>query len=153
MTGAESRSASSDIMNMVVGIAWREFKENSVKNWLVNDKKLMEFTANLISSWQLESKRVQECERLEERLLRQAMLQQEWSARRGMMMEIDTSETGHSYQHQEDAIILEGMKMMTLWTSTDWEVVEGIEHRNMDIIMEDLGVTLVDSMEVDTEEA
>ena len=86
-------------------------------------------------------------------MLRQAMLQQEWSARRGEMMEIYTSETGHSYQHREEAIILEEMKMMTLWTSTDWEVVEGIEHRNMDIIMEDLGLTLVDSMEVDTEEA
>ena len=84
----------------------------------MKDKELIEFTANLISSWQLESKRGQECERLEERLLRQAMLQQEWSARRGEMMEIYTSETGHSYQHQEDSIILEGMKMMTLETNT-----------------------------------
>ena len=31
--------------------------------------------------------------------------------------------------------------------------MEGIEHRNMDIIMEDLGETLSDKMEVDTEEA
>ena len=38
-------------------------------------------------------------------------------------------------------------------TSTDWEEVESIEHRNMDIIMEDLGVALSISMEVDTEEA
>ena len=69
------------------------------------------------------------------------------------MMEIDTSETVHSYQHLEDSILLEGMRMMTIWMITDWEVVEGIEHRNMDIIMEDLGVTLSDSMEVDMEEA
>ena len=42
---------------------------------------------------------------------------------------------------------------MTIWASTDWKEVESIEHRNMDIIMEDLGVALSISMEVDMEEA
>ena len=46
------------------------------------------------------------------------------------------------------------MEMMTIWTSTDWVEIESIEHRNMDIIMEDLGVILSDNcMEVDVEEA
>ena len=74
-------------------MAWREVKENSVKHWLQGDSKLIEFTTKLITSWQLEHKTIKEYERLEERLLRQAMLQQDWSARRGMMMEIETSET------------------------------------------------------------
>ena len=64
LTGAESMSASSYIMNMVMEMAWRGFKENTVKDLLVKDKELMEFTANLISSWKVESKRVLECERL-----------------------------------------------------------------------------------------
>ena len=44
--------------------------------------------------------------------------------------------------------------MMTIWTELDWSGMESIEHRNMDIIMEELGVMLeVDCMEVDMEEA
>jgi hypothetical protein len=77
----------------------------------------------------------QEEERLEERLLRQAMLNQEWKIRREMMMDIDTLETEQGQQHLDDYNVLEGMKRITIWTSTDWTEVE---HRNMDIIMEDL---------------
>ena len=77
-----------------------------------------------------------------QRLLRQAMLNQEWKAKREMMMEIETLETEQSHHHLDDPILLEGMLRMTIWASTDWKEVESIEHRNMDIIMEDLGVTL-----------
>ena len=43
---------------------------------------------------------------------------------------------------------------MTIWTSLDWSEMESIEHRNKDIIMEDLWNMLTDNcMEVDVEEA
>ena len=106
---------------MVVERAWREVKENTVRHWLQDDNELIEFTTRLISSWQLEYERMKEAEKLEDRLLRQSMLQQEWAARRGMRMEIETSETGQSHQHLEDSTLLEGMRIMTIWTSTDWE--------------------------------
>ena len=68
-------------------------------------------------------------------------------------MEIETTENEQGHQHLEDPTLLEGMLRMTIWTSTDWEEVESIEHRNLDIIMEDLGVILSGSMKVDMEEA
>ena len=71
-------------------------------------------------------------------------------------MEIDPAERTLSQRHQHDGglALIDGMKMMTIWTNTDWEGVESIEHRNMDIIMEDLGVILMDNcMEVDVETA
>ena len=64
------------------------------------------------------------------------MLNQEWKKRRGMMMDIDIPETTQGQQHLDDSTVLEGMRMMTIWNSTDWSE---LEHRNMDIIMEDLG--------------
>ena len=64
---------------------------------------------------------MKEAEKLEDRLLRQSMLQQEWAARRGMSLEIETSETRQGHQHLEDSTLLEGMRIMTIWTSTDWE--------------------------------
>ena len=57
-------------MNMVVERAWREVKENTVRHWLQDDNELIEFTTNLISSWQLEYERMKEAEKLEDRLLR-----------------------------------------------------------------------------------
>ena len=66
VTGEESMSASNHIINMVVEMAWREVKENTVKHWLQGDNELIEFTTNLISSWQLECKRMKEDEKLED---------------------------------------------------------------------------------------
>ena len=63
------------------------------------------------------------------------MLNQEWKAKREMMMEIETLETEQSHHHLDDPILLEGMLRMTFWASTDWKEVESIEHRNMDIII------------------
>ena len=46
------------------------------------------------------------------------------------------------------------MEMMTIWTDLDWSKMESIEHRNMDIIIEELVVMLqVNCMELDVEEA
>ena len=80
-------------------------------------------------------------------MLRQAMLTMEWKARKEMMMEIDSAEMTLSTEHQPggDIELIDGMKMMTIWTEVEWEGIESIEHRNMDIIMEDLGVTLMDT--------
>ena len=72
------------------------------------------------------------------------------------MMEIDPAEMILSPENQQrdDSALIVGMEMMTIWTSLDWSEMESIEHRNMDIIMEDLGVMLRDNcMEVDVEEA
>ena len=52
------------------------------------------------------------------------------------MMDIDIPETIQRQQHLDDSTVHEGMRMMTIWNSTDWSE---LEHRNMDIIMEDLG--------------
>ena len=52
----ESRSTGSHIKNMVVEMAWREVKENTVNHWLHGDKELIEFTSCLITSWQVEDK-------------------------------------------------------------------------------------------------
>ena len=46
--------------------------------------------------------------------------------------------------------MIEGMRLMSIRTSTD---MTEVEHRNLDIIMEELGVTLTYNMEVDMEEA
>ena len=102
--------------------------------------------------------RRKENEKVEERLLKQAMLAMEWKTRRKMMMEIDPAEMtltlSQEHQHEGDIELINGMKMMTIWTDIDWERIESIEHRNMDIIMEDLGVTMIDNcMEVDVEMA
>ena len=150
MTRAGSRSAVSQIMNVLVESAWRKLKENTVKNWLHGDVSLVEFTTKLITSWQVEDKRKLKEEMLEERLLRQAMLTLEWKTRKDMLMDVDVVEMRKDQSDIDDSTVLEGMRLMSIWTITDWTEVE---HRNMDIIMEDLGVTLTDKMEVDVEEA
>ena len=77
------------------------------------------------------------------------MLAMEWKTRRRMMMEIDPAEMtltlSQEHQHTGDIELIDGMKMMTIWTDIDWKSIESIEHRNMDIIMEDLGVAMMDT--------
>ena len=70
------------------------------------------------------------------------MLTMEWKARREMMTEIDPAEMILSPGNQQcdDSALIVGMEMMTIWTGLDWNEMESIEPRNMDIIMEDLGV-------------
>ena len=84
------------------------------------------------------------------------MLTMEWKARREMMTEIDPAEMILSPGNQQcdDSALIVGMEMMTIWTSLNWSEMESIEHRNMDIIMEELGIMLKDNcMEVDVEDA
>jgi hypothetical protein len=131
-------------------------KERKIQNMLYGDDRLISFTSDLILSWRVAEIRRKENEKVEERLLKQAMLALEWKTRREMMMEIDPAEMTLSKEHQQggDMELIDGMKMMTIWTDIEWEGIESIEHRNVDIIMEDLGVTLVDPcMEVDVETA
>jgi hypothetical protein len=80
----------------------------------------------------------------------------QWKIRREMMMEIDPAEMTLSNEHQPggDIELIDGVKMMTIWTEVEREGIESIEHLNIDIIMEDLGVTLMDTcMDVDVETA
>ena len=48
VTSAESTCIISHIMNMVMKRAWREVKENTVRQWLQEDNELIEFSTNLI---------------------------------------------------------------------------------------------------------
>ena len=125
---------------------------------LDGDDGLISFMSDLIFSWRVTEIKRKENEKVEERLLKQAMLAMEWKTRRKMMMEIDPAEMtltlSQEHQHEGDIELIDGMKMMTIWTDIDWERIESIEHRNMDIIMKDLGVTMMDNcMEVDVDMA
>jgi hypothetical protein len=108
-------------MSMMIDLAWRKIKENAVMNWLHGDESLMEFTTELISSWKVEDKRRLKEEMLEERLLRQAVLKQEWQARRDMMMDVDVVKMMEDQSDMIDSTVVEGMRLMSIWTRRSWE--------------------------------
>ena len=146
-------------MEGILNMAWNDSREREITRMLEGEDDLIKFTSELISAWRVMEVRRQEDERMEERLLKQAMLAMEWKTRRMMMMEIDPAEMflAPSQDHSTgDIDIIDGMRMLTVWTDNEWNNsnLESIEHRNMDIIMEDLGVTMIDNcMEVDVEMA
>ena len=122
---------------------WRESRERKIRKMLDGDDGLISFMSDLIFSWRVTEIKRKENEKVEERLLKQAMLAMEWKTRRKMMMEIDPAEMtltlSQEHQHEGDIELIDGMQMMTIWTDIDWEMIEISEHRNMDVIMEDLG--------------
>ena len=119
----EGWSSASLCMELVLDQAWKESREREIRKMLDGDDDLITFTSDLISAWRVMEVRRQDNERVEERLLKQAMLAMEWKTRRMMMMEIDPAEMtltlSQEHHNTGDIELINGMKMMTIWTNND----------------------------------
>ena len=115
----EGLSSATLCMELVLNQAWKESREREIRRMLDGDDDMIKFTSDLLSAWRVMEVRQQENERVEERLLKQAMLAMEWKTRRMMMMEIDPAEMiltlSQEHHSTGDIELIDGMKMMILF--------------------------------------
>ena len=94
------------------------FKVNTVWGWLEDDKELCRTIMEMVSK-QTRSTRMgrfkKEALRKEERLLRKAMLEQEWKERRESMAREMVMDVEESSKDDGQDILADGMRMITLW--------------------------------------
>ena len=78
--------------------------------------------------------------RKEEKLMKKAMLEHEWKERREKMAKEIMMEVDETSNEDGLEILEESMRMVALWAGDNWNMVEMLEHEEMDIIMTDLGI-------------